>query len=155
MKAVTPFFLLASSTNSGLIPEPIVAIAFLIPNLSRFLTSFLPSTIMIASDSVTFGPAVIPWYSVSLSNVKTALTSSRIFFESSTPEFTIFSRSCFPLSITWSLLEDCWFSIIFTLITALHGPILSIVSRAAPITAVLTWSRDEDTRISPCTLPLF
>ena len=41
------------------------------------------------------------------------------------------------------------------MITALHGPILSIVSSAAPITAVLTWSIEDDTSIDPCTRPLW
>ena len=78
-----------------------------------------------------------------------------MFFDSSAPEFTISSSSSLALSITVSFLTEVMFSIFLTLITALHGPILSMVSSAAPITAVLTWSMDEESCISPFTLPLF
>ena len=128
----------ARVTNSSCIPEPIVAIAFLIPNFNKFRTSFLPSTIIIASLSETLGPAVIPEISFSVSKVKTALTSSSMFLESSWPELTIFKSRVLALSITLSLLAERIFSIPLTLMTALQGPIRSIVSSAAPITAVLT-----------------
>ena len=58
--AVTVFFDAASSTSSGIMPEPIVAMAFLMSYFSRLRTSLRPSTMIIASDLVTFGPAVIP-----------------------------------------------------------------------------------------------
>ena len=135
---MTVVFDLASVTNSSCIPEPIVAIAFLIPNFSKFLTSFRPSTIIIALLSETFGPAVIPEISFSVSKVSTERTSSNIFLDSSWPEFTMFNNNALARSITFSRFADLIFSIALTLITALHGPIRSIVSNAAPMTAVLT-----------------
>ena len=136
--AVTTDFFDAISMSSGLIPEPIVAIAFLIPNFNSWRTSFRPSTIMSASLSLTLGPAVIPEISFSASSVKTARTSSKIFLDSSCPELTISSNNVFARPMTLSRLADTMFSIDVTLIMALHGPIRSIVSSAAPITAVLT-----------------
>ena len=67
-----------------------------------------------------------------------------MFLDSSAPELTISSRSCLALSITVSFLAERMFSIRFTLMIVLQGPILSIVSYAAPITAVLTWSIEEE-----------
>ena len=93
--------------------------------------------------------------SFSVSKVSTERTSSNIFLDSSCPELTIFSNNVLARSITLSRFADLIFSIAFTLITDLHGPILSIVSNAAPMTAVLTWSIDEDREISPWTFPLF
>ena len=152
---MTFFFFFASSMSSGLMPDPIVAIAFLNPNFSRLRTSLRPSTMMIPSESLTFGPAVMPWNSTSVSRVRTAATSSMMFLDSSAPACIISISSIFARSMIVSRFAEYMFSIFCTRIIALHGPILSIVSSAAPITAVLTWSRDEVRMISPLTRPLW
>ena len=133
------FFLVdANSINSSGTPEPIIAIAFLIPYFNRFLTSFRPSTMIIPSLFFTLGPAVIPLRFTSVSTVRTDLTSSRIFLDSSAPEPIRSINRRLALSITTSLFADTTFSILCTLMDALQGPILSMVSSDAPITEVET-----------------
>ena len=128
--------------------------AFLIPNFNRFLTSFRPSTIIRASLLAAFGPQVIPEMLVSVPSVSTLRTSSKMLLLSFEPSFTMLRSKSFARSMTVSRLTLCIFSILATLIVALHGPIRSIVSSAAPTTAVDTWSRLLGSRISPDTLPL-
>ncbi len=153
-KAVIIFFLDRSIIVLGTL-DPFIAITFLNPCFSRFSTSALPSTIIISSASSTFGPAgslSFPYSTTSIILTECA-TSSAISCESgSTFSVSVFSSS-FALDITKLLLLTLTSSIFLTLIFALQGPILCMISNAAPMIAVSALSRLDGTIIVPDVFP--
>ena len=134
-------------------PAPSALIEFLTPQFNRLRTSFLPSTIISEVEDSIFGPQVNPWNDVAVPVVNTERTSSITVFDAASPELTRLRSSSFARSTTAVRLValTSWMSI--TLITAAHGPILSIVSNADAIIAVSTLSILLGTEITPCTLP--
>src|SRR5438309_249455 len=134
---------------------PSTAIAFLMPDRRRFRTSCRPSTMMIASLSVTFGPAgsrSAPNETISDTWTLWRTSSSRSdpeVFDSS----TMADRSERARSMILFRFVTRVSSTLSTLIVALHGPTRSIVSRAAAKIEVSTWSSEEGIRIVPSLRP--
>src|SRR2546426_6352619 len=134
---------------------PSTAIAFLMPDRRRFRTSCRPSTMMIASLSVTFGPAgsrSAPNETISDTWTLWRTSSSRsdpeVFDSSTMDESREGARSMILFRFVTRVS-----STLSTLIVALHGPTLSIVSRAAAKIEVSTWSSEEGIRIVPSLRP--
>src|SRR3990170_766876 len=154
-KAVTTFCLLRSCTDFGTF-VPSTATAFLIPDRRRFRTSCRPSTIRIASLSATFGPAGRrsgPNEAISETCTDARTSSSRstpVAFEPS----SIWPRSCFARSTILFRFVTRTSSTFSTLIVALHGPTRSIVSSAAAMIDVSTWSRLDGIYTRPAPRPL-
>ena len=134
-------------------PAPSAEIAFFTPQLSKFLTSFLPSTTISDDDDSIFGPQVRPWNCFAVPTVSTDLTSSITVFDAASPELTSSSSSSLARSTTLVRLVALISWISFTVIFAVHGPILSMVSNEEAIIAVSTLSRLLGIMIIPCTLP--
>ena len=134
---------------------PSTATAFLMPYLRRVMTSARPSTMMMASESRTFGPAGIRSGPISLtfSIRRESRTSSRSTVLSMDPSSNRSMRSSFARSTIILRFVTRISSIFSTDTWATHGPTRSMVSREAARMAVSARSRDEAMRISPFVSP--
>src|SRR3989338_958665 len=153
--AVTTFFPHKSTIVCGT-DVPFMAIAFLKPCFNRFKTSALPSTTMTSSLSSIAGPAgslSLPYSTISITLTE-AETSSANSWESGIVFSIIFFSSSFALSITMLLLLTLTSSIFVTSSFALHGPILCIISKAAPTMLVSALSNEEGIIMVPLVLPV-
>src|SRR3989344_9468305 len=154
-KTVTTFFWHNSMIVSGT-EVPLIAIAFLKPCFNKFNTSALPSTTIISSLSLIAGPAgslSFPYSTISII-LTDAVTSSAISCESGIVCSIIFLSNSFALSITMLLLLILISSIFSMSILALHGPILCIISNAAPTIDVSALSKEDGIMIEPFVFPV-
>ena len=136
-----------------MLPEPSALMAFFTPQLSRFRTSFRPSTMMREDEDSTFGPQVNPWKDLAVPTVNTERTSSITVFDAASPEFTSVSKSSLARSTTAVRLVARMSLICMTLMMALQGPMRSMVSNELAIIAVSTLSMLLGMTMVPCTLP--
>src|SRR3989344_284160 len=154
-KTVTTFFEQSSIIDSGT-EVPFIAIAFLKPCFSKFKTSALPSTTSISSLSLIAGPAgslSLPYSTISIT-LTDEVTSSANSWESGMVFSIIFLSNSFALSITMLLLLILTSSMFVTSIFALHGPILWIISKAAPTIEVSALSKEDGIMIVPFVFPV-
>ena len=96
-----------------------------------------------------FGPQVSPWNCFAVPTVNTERTSSITVFDAASPELTKSRSSSLALSTTTVRFVALISCISITVIFAVQGPILSIVSKEDAIIAVSTLSRLLGIRINP------
>ncbi len=155
-KAVASFSRHSLMMVSGIF-APSRATTFCIPDLSRLITSALPSTIMIFFAVPTSGPAVKPSdpYFSALASLRVSETSLKI---SSVPGMVLRVQSwriSLALSII-TLLRALRMSSIFSRVTfASQGPTLFMLSMLAAIIDVETLSRLVGISIAPFVLSFF
>ena len=138
------FLTLRSATIWGTL-VPSTATVFLIPHFSRFSTSARPSTMMIASESSTLGPAGSRSSPMedTFSTRMDSRTSARISLVEIPTSSNDSSSSSFARSTICRRLIARRSSIPCTLIVETQGPTRSIVSRDAARIAVSARSRED------------
>ena len=153
-KTVTSLLFAISITVFGT-EVPFIETAFLISYFRRFITSALPSTRITDSAFSTSGPAgnwSSPYFTMS-ATLTAFVTSSLISLESGSVPWVNVLNKLLARSINWSLLAALTSSKPVTLTSALHGPILKIVSNAAATSAVSVLSKELGILISPKVFP--